>query len=225
MSERPLVIAVDGPSGSGKSTVSKIIAERLGLAYLDTGAMYRVATWWALHEGIDLTDQAAVAQAVRAMPLHMPLDPRSQQIMCAGEDVTEAIRASELSEVVSAVATNLDVRAELIARQRAIIAGATGGILAEGRDITTVVAPDADLRLLITASQEARLRRRALQVRGEADAEAIEQTRNEVVRRDERDSTVAEFMTAPEGVTLIDTSDMTIDEVVDTVLTLVKEVR
>lgn len=224
MSEH-LVIAVDGPSGSGKSTVSKIVAERLGLAYLDTGAMYRVATWWAARQGIDLTDQAAVAQAVKAMPLEMPLDPRSQQIVCAGEDVTSTIRASELSEVVSLVATNLDVRAELIARQRAIIAEATQGILAEGRDITTVVAPDADLRLLITASQEARLRRRALQVRGGADAQAIEQTRNEVVRRDERDSTVAEFMTAPEGVTLIDTSDMTIDEVVDTVLNLVKEVR
>ncbi len=218
-----LVIAIDGPSGSGKSTVSRQVARELGLGYLDTGAMYRCATWWCFHEGVDLDDADAVARAVRAMPLDMPLDPDNQAIMCAGEDITAAIRTPELTRVVSKVATNLDVRAELIRRQRDIIAGARIGIIAEGRDITTVVAPDAHVRALITASEEARLARRALEVRGSADATAVEATKDEVLRRDRDDSTVNNFMTAEDGVTLIDSSDLTIGEVVQAVMSLIPE--
>lgn len=218
-----LVIAVDGPSGSGKSTVSKQVARELGLAYLDTGAMYRCATWWCLREGVDLDDAAAVAEAVRAMPLDMPLDPDLQVIMCAGEDITAAIRTPELTRVVSKVATNLDVRAELVRRQQEIIAAARIGIIAEGRDITTVVAPDAHVRALITASEEARLARRALEVRGSADKAALEATKDEVVRRDTEDSTVNQFMVASDGVTTIDSSNLTIDEVVRAVISLIPE--
>lgn len=218
-----VVIALDGPSGSGKSTVSRRVANKLGLSYLDTGAMYRAAAWWCQREGIDLDDQSSVAQAVRTMPLEMPLDPDAQVIVCAGEDITEAIRTSELSKVVSKVATNLDVRANLKERQRAIIAGAHMGIIAEGRDITTVVAPDADVRVLLTASEEARLARRALEVRGSADAAAIEATRDEVLRRDADDSTVSEFMHAEDGVTTIDSSSLGIDDVVAAVVSLVPE--
>ena len=210
-----VVIALDGPSGSGKSTVSRRVAKELGLAYLDTGAMYRATAWWCENQGIDLDDREAVAQATIAMPLEMPLDPDNQIIVCGGSDITQAIRSSELSKVVSKVATNLDVRAELKRRQRQIISEARHGIIAEGRDITTVVAPDADIRVLLTASEEARLVRRAL------DA-----TRDEVLRRDADDSTVSQFMTAQDGVTTIDSSALSIDEVVAAVISLIpKDMR
>ena len=173
-----IVVAIDGPSGSGKSTVSRRVAAGLGLAYLDTGAMYRAAAWWCERCGADLGDAAAVAGAVRAMPLDMGLDPRSPGVVCDGVDIAAAIREPHIAAVVSTVATNLEVRAELARLQRAIIraeadvaAGADGdgagpfsggaGIVAEGRDITTVIAPDADVRLLLTASELARLSRRA----------------------------------------------------------------
>lgn len=216
-----LVIALDGPSGSGKSTVSRRVASSLGLGYLDTGAMYRAAAWWCNHVGIDLDNPDAVAQATITMPLSMPLDPSDQTIVCDGTDITEAIRTSDLSKVVSKVATNLDVRAELVRRQRHIISDTPQGIIVEGRDITTVVAPDADVRVLLTASEDARLARRALEVRGTADAQAIAATRDEVVRRDKDDSTVSEFMTAQDGVTTIDSSAMGIDDVVQAVISLV----
>lgn len=217
-----IVIAIDGPAGSGKSTVSKQVARELQLAYLDTGAMYRAAAWWAQRQGIDLDDQAAVTANTRAMALDMPLDPENQRISCGGEDITAAIRASALSKVVSKVAVNLEVRAELVRRQQEIIASeqrATGwaggrGIVAEGRDITTVVAPTAPVRVLLTASEEARLARRALQNQGSASSAAKEATKEEVLRRDQQDSTVVNFMTAADGVTTIDSSHMTIAQVV-----------
>ena len=220
-----VVIALDGPSGSGKSTVSKKVAERLGLSYLDTGAMYRAAAWHCERRGIDLDDLDAVAEATVAMPLDMPLDPNDQRIVCDGVDVTQAIRESELSRVVSKVATNLRVRAEMKRRQREIIAAAHMGIIAEGRDIATVVAPDADVRVLLTASEETRLARRAREVRGSDDAEALKATRDEVLRRDADDSTVSEFMSAKDGVTEIDSSALGIDEVVEAVVSLVPKER
>lgn len=218
-----LVIAVDGPSGSGKSSVSRAVAARLGLRYLDTGAMYRALTWWALDRGIDLRDpatQPTVAELARSLPLDMGQTPTSVDVRVDGRDVTDAIREPRISAVVSLVATNLAVREELVRRQREI-AAADGGIVVEGRDITTVVAPDADVRVLLTASEAARLARRALEVHGTDDAEAIERTRDHVVRRDADDSTVATFTEAVEGVTVIDSSALTLDETVDAVLALV----
>ena len=218
-----LVIAVDGPSGSGKSSVSRAVAARLGLRYLDTGAMYRALTWWALDRGIDLSDpatQPAVAELARSLPLDMGQTPTSVDVRVDGRDVTDAIREPRISAVVSLVATNLAVREELVRRQREI-AAADGGIVVEGRDITTVVAPDADVRVLLTASEAARLARRALEVHGTDDAEAIERTRDHVVRRDADDSTVATFTEAVEGVTVIDSSALTLEETVDAVLALV----
>ena len=234
-----IVVAIDGPSGSGKSTVSRRVAAGLGLAYLDTGAMYRAAAWWCERRGVDLSDAAAVAGAVRAMPLDMGLDPRSPGVICDGVDIAAAIREPHIAAVVSTVATNLEVRAELARLQRAIIraeadgaAGADGdgagpfsggaGIVAEGRDITTVIAPDADVRLLLTASEQARLSRRAadLEAAGKSvDAAAL---RDQVVRRDRDDATVSQFLTAPEGVTLLDTSDMGLEETVERVTALVR---
>ena len=145
-SSRPLVIAIDGPSGSGKSSTARGVAERLGLAFLDTGAMYRAVTWLALQEGVDLDDRAAVAELLAHASIRVDMDPRRPAISINGVDVSEAIRAPEVSAAVSAIATNLDVRADLVARQKKLIADAAQGIVAEGRDITTVVAPDAGVR-------------------------------------------------------------------------------
>ncbi|MGJ9449904.1 (d)CMP kinase [Actinotignum sp. GS-2025b] len=212
-------IAIDGPSGSGKSTVSRQVARELGLSYLDTGAMYRAAAWAAQHAGVELTDQPAVTAVVRAMNLDMPLDPDNQKISCEGEDITAAIRAPELSRVVSQVAVNLEVRAELIARQRAIIA-AHPRIVVEGRDITSVVAPEAPTKILLTASEETRLARRAREVRGSAAPDALAATRAEVTERDAKDSTVASFLEDRAGVVTIDSSQMSIADVVAAVRTL-----
>ncbi|MCA5893588.1 (d)CMP kinase [Isoptericola sp. NEAU-Y5] len=229
MSSHVVVIAVDGPSGSGKSSVSKAVAARLRLAYLDTGAMYRAATLWCVGRGTDLADGPAVAHAVRVMPLDMGLDPAAPTVHLDGRDVAEAIRTTEVSTAVSAVATNLDVRAELRRRQRAIIeaeAAAGGfsdgrGIVAEGRDITTVVAPDADTRVLLTASEAARLRRRSLEVHGAADDSAVEATRDQVLRRDRDDATVSQFQVAADGVVTVDSSDLDFEQTVDAVLAVV----
>lgn len=227
----PTVIAIDGPSGSGKSTVARRVAQHLGLAYLDTGAMYRAGTWWAQHTNVDLDDAEAVLAAVQTMPLEVELDPNGQRFICDGEDITAAIRTSELSKVVSKVAVNIPVRHELVRRQQSIIAAACQvdgfsggrGIVAEGRDITTVVAPNADVRVLLTASEEARLARRALEIHGNADAQTLESMRDEVIRRDHDDSTVSEFMTAQDGVTTIDSSSLTIDQVVSAIVELAQD--
>jgi len=220
----PLVIAIDGPSGSGKSSVSRAVAQGLDLAYLDTGAMYRALTWWCAQQGVDLEDESAVARAARDLPLHMGTDPSSSSVQVAGVVIDEAIRTSVISEAVSKVATNLAVRAELCDRQRALIAESvenSGGVVAEGRDITTVVAPDAHVRILLVANQQARLTRRARELHGEADHAAVTATHDQIVRRDKDDSTVSQFMEAAEGVTLIDTSDLDFQQSVDAVLNIV----
>jgi cytidylate kinase len=220
----PLTIAIDGPSGSGKSTVARAVAERLGIGYLDTGAMYRALTWWCLERGLDLSDADAVARAARELPLVIGSDPAGPTVVVDGTDVAAAIRTSEVSTAVSAVATNREVRPVLQQLQRdlmARIAEETGGVVAEGRDITTVVAPDARVRVLLTASEEARLRRRSTELHGAADAAAVEATRDQVVRRDRDDSTVSSFTEAAEGVELVDTSELSLAESVEAVLDVV----
>ena len=219
----PLVIAVDGPSGSGKSTVSRQVAQRLCLAFLDTGAMYRALTWWCLERGIDLEDADAVAEAARELPLEMGTDPQAPGVWVGGTDVATAIRASVISEQVSRVATNLAVREEMRRRQRQLLRASPRGTVAEGRDITTVVAPDAPVRLLLTATEQARLERRARELHGAADADALAATHDQVVRRDRDDSTVSQFTVAADGVVTVDSSALTLEQVVDVVLGLVAE--
>lgn len=212
----PLVVVIDGPSGTGKSSVSKAAATSLGIGYLDTGAMYRALTWWCVREQIDLDDQAAVTLASRAFPLAMGTDPAAPTVTVGNCDISEAIRAPSISGSVSSVATNLGVREELIRRQRELIvsiSARTGGVVAEGRDLTTVVAPDATVRLLMTASEEVRIARRA----GELSSTALA-TRAQIVERDARDSTVASFTTAADGVVTIDTSSLDFDGSVAAVL-------
>ena len=224
MTTAPLVVAIDGPSGSGKSSVSRAVARELGVGFLDTGAMYRALTWWCLEEGVDLDDRAAVAQAARDLPLEMGTDPAAPQVWVSGREINQDIRTTRVSEVVSRVATNTDVRPVLQQRQRELIAqiaARTGGVVAEGRDITTVVAPDADVRILLTASVEARLRRRSTELHGHAEDHAVEATRDQIVRRDRDDSTVSQFSEAAAGVVLVDTSELDFEQSVQAVLGVV----
>lgn len=225
--QTPLTIAIDGPSGSGKSSVSKAVAGRLGVGYLDTGAMYRALTWWCLDQRVDLADEADVVSAARALPLELSSDPDDQSVVVGGTDVTTVIRSTAISAEVSKVATNTGVRPLLQQSQRdrmAAIAAETGGVVAEGRDITTVVAPDAVVRILLTASEQARLRRRSAEVHGTADDEAIAATRDQVLRRDRDDSAVSQFTVAADGVVTVDTSDLDFDESVEAVLAVVASV-
>jgi len=213
------VIAIDGPAGSGKSTAARRVAIALGLRYLDTGAMYRALTWWLLEQGIDLADTAAVVARIAEPRIEIGTDPRQPRIAVNGADVAGPIRDRRVSNSVSAVAAVPQVRALLIARQREIIAATTAtgtGIVAEGRDIGTVVAPDAAVKVYLTASEQVRARRRSAEL--EADpAATMAAVRHEQARRDRRDAPQSAM--AADAVD-IDTSALTLDEVVDQVVAL-----
>ena len=218
-SDRPLVVAIDGPSGSGKSSTARGVADRLGLAFLDTGAMYRAITWLALEEGVDLEDRAAVARLLDHASIEVDLDPRRPAIAINGVDVSDAIRAPEVSKAVSAIATNLDVRTYLVARQKKLIADAAEGIVAEGRDITTVVAPDAHVRVLLVADPAARVARRHAELaEHQVDVDAVH---DQVIRRDRDDSMVAEFESAAPGVHVVDSTSLSMEEVIETIFAFV----
>lgn len=222
MHEKPkLTIAIDGPSGSGKSSVSKQVARHFGLAYLDTGAMYRAATWHVLEQGIDLADKHAIAQAVAAMPLTFGTNAKEEEILVGSTDVRELIRTERISAAVSAVASIPAVREHLIGQQRWMIEHAVNGMVAEGRDITTVVAPDADARILLTASEEVRKARRGLEntEKGQGKGDLGKQ----ISDRDRQDSKVNNFMEAATGVKLVDSSDMDFDATVSAVINAVNE--
>lgn len=218
---KPLVVAIDGPSGSGKSSVSKEVARRLKLAYLDTGAMYRALTWYCLKTGIDLTDGAAVEQASKDLPLELSTTANAEYVSVAGVDITEEIREPRISSSVSAVATTLGARNELIRRQRQLIDQHHRRMVVEGRDITTVVAPNAEVRMLLTASEEARLRRRGLQLGG---TQSNEELAAQVIQRDAKDSTVVNFTQAADGVIALDSSDLDFEQTVETALSIVGKV-
>jgi CMP/dCMP kinase len=203
-----LVVAVDGPSGAGKSSTSRGVATALGLRYLDTGAMYRALTWWLLDRGTDLGDPAAVAGLVTAPDIEVSTDPRAPWTRVDGTDVSEAIRTREVTAAVSAVAAVPQVRAHLIAQQREIIASAPG-IVAEGRDIGTVVAPGADVKVFLTADGAARASRRS--------AEASWSTQADQDRRDRMDA--AQSGKAADAV-VVDSTGLGLDEVVGIIVGL-----
>ena len=208
-----LVIAIDGPSGSGKSSAARGVAQRLGLGYLDTGAMYRAVTCAFLDAGVDPSDTAGVIAATLGAELEISTDPADQWVRVNGADVTQRIREQEISTNVSTVSTVAECRADLVARQRAIIDAAPSGIVAEGRDITTVVAPDAGLRVLLTADPEVRMARRRLEL-GEVDADALA---DQVLRRDADDSKLVNFTTAADGVVHVDGTYLTLEETIDAI--------
>lgn len=209
---------MDGPSGSGKSSTSRGVAQRLGLRYLDTGAMFRAVTWWMLQHGVDVEDPAAVAAHADDPVLVSGTDPAAPTITVDGTDVAGPIRSPEVTKAVSPVSAVPEVRARLLRDQRAIIGD--GGIVVEGRDIGTVVAPDAPVKVYLTADPEARATRRAAEMTG-SDVTA---TRDDLLRRDRYDSGRA---TAPlamaDGAHHIDTTPYTLDEVIDQVVALVEK--
>ncbi|QPT53155.1 (d)CMP kinase [Rothia kristinae] len=215
-----LVIAIDGPSGSGKSSVAREVATRLKLAYLDTGAMYRALTWWVLETGTDPQDAEAVAEAAKSLPLELGTDPIVETVMCNGVDIREAIRSERVTAAVSAVASNPEARKALIAQQRLEIVSNGKRIVAEGRDITTVVAPDATVRILLTASEEVRKARRGEQLGGDRTSEQLEA---DVSRRDAADSRVNNFTEAAEGVELVDSTELDFEQTVAEVIRVIDE--
>lgn len=215
------IVAIDGPSGSGKSTISRRLAEEFGMAYLDTGAMYRAATWWCVSQLVDLADPEATLAVVETIPWRISTDPKNPRFIVDDIDVTTAIRTTEISTVVSQVATNLGVREWMKNEQRRIIQSAPQGIIAEGRDITTVVAPDADVRILLIADERARLARRARELHGSTGDDALAATADQVLRRDRDDSTVSNFTIAADGVVTVDSTELSLEETIDTVRGLI----
>ncbi|MBF6358412.1 (d)CMP kinase [Nocardia higoensis] len=206
---------MDGPSGTGKSSVSRKLAIRLGARYLDTGAMYRVATLRVLRAGADLDDPAAVIAAVKELPLSIGTDPTREFVELDGEDVSSEIRGDAVTKAVSAVSAVGEVREVLVATQRAIAAEA-GRIVVEGRDIGTVVLPDADAKIYLTASAQARAQRRNEQNIREGRGDDYAAVLADVQRRDTLDSTRAVSPLRPaEDAVLVDTSELTMDEVID----------
>lgn len=216
-----LVIAMDGPSGSGKSSAAKGVARALGLRYLDTGALYRAVTWWMISQGIDVEDAEAVAARVGEPKVESGTDPDHPTIFVDGVDVSGPIRTREVTNAVSAVSRVPRVRERLTGLQREIMAA--GDIVAEGRDIGTVVAPDAAVKVFLTASEEVRAARRHKELVADPAA-SVETVLKEQARRDRLDSTRATSpLTKADDAVEIDSSELGLAEVIDAVVRLVKE--
>jgi CMP/dCMP kinase len=222
MRERRPVVVVDGPSGSGKSSTARGVAQRLGLRYLDTGAMYRAVTWWLLHHDVDVDDPAAVTRAMPGIVVDVTTDPTRPRVAVNGQDVTEDIRERAVTNAVSAVSAVPAVREQLVAVQQHVLAG--GGVVAEGRDLGTVVVPDADLKLFLTADSEARAHRRQAELSTGPSAEvSVADTQRELLTRDRRDSTrELSPLTMADDAVLLDSTHLTLEEVVDRIVSLVQ---
>ena len=206
----PIVVAIDGPAGAGKSTVGRAVAARLGLEYLDTGAMYRAVTFAALRRGLDPADEHDIAELSETVSLDVAAGQNGAMVLVDGVDATIEIRGREVTSAVSAVAANSRVRAELVRRQRRWVAEHGGGVV-EGRDIGSVVFPDATLKLFVTASPRVRAERRVAEIGGDvAEVEAS------IIARDRKDSTRSDSPLAETSdAVLVDTSEMGVDEVVE----------
>jgi cytidylate kinase len=215
---KPLIIAIDGPSGAGKGTVARGVAARLGYRHVDTGAMYRAVAWKALHDGIDIANEHAVA----ALGERAAFDLESGRVFVDGHDVAGLIRTPEIDKAAAAVARHPAVRAALVRRQREM--GQSGGIVMEGRDIGTVVFPDADVKIFLTASPEERARRRASDpAHGASQQAVLAEIATALAERDRSDSTraVSPLLQASDALA-IDTTSMPIESVVAHILTVVR---
>lgn len=218
----PLIVAIDGPAGSGKSSVSKEVARRLGFGFLDTGAAYRALAWHAAASGIDTNDAASVVSCLDSFEYGIGTDPEGYTVRVADVDVTAAIRDPAISAVVSRVAGVPEVRTHLIELFRGIMAvESRPGIVVEGRDITTVVSPDAPVRILLTATEDVRIARRSAELVGDSAQAAGEQLH----RRDQADSKVVDFMTAADGVTTVDSTELDFEQTVETVIGVIRAVQ
>lgn len=222
-----IVVAVDGPSGSGKSSVSKAVADRLRLGYLDTGAMYRAAAWEVLSKGIDLADEGGVAAAVAGMDLEVSVDPLSPRATVDGVDVTQAIRSPEVTAAVSAVSAVPAVRARMVALQRETVDAVNadmGGIIVEGRDIGTTVLPTAKLKVFLTADVVARAERRHLEDAMVGRGAGTDATRQALAARDEADSgrATSPLEQAADAV-VVDATALSLAEVIEAVTNLIEQ--
>lgn len=219
----PVIVAIDGPSGTGKSSTSRAVAEKLGLRYLDTGAMYRAITWWMLSNGVDVADPVAIADQAGKPTLVSGTDPAAPTITVDGVDAAGPIRTQEVTAAVSAVSAVPEVRARLVELQRAAVATAVDGIVVEGRDIGTTVLPRATVKIFLTASAEARAARRSGELNG---AVTVADTRADLIRRDAADSTrTASPLAKAADAVEVDTTELTLTQVIEQIVTLVEEKR
>ncbi len=228
MTDKAIVVAVDGPSGAGKSSVSRGVARRLGLRYLDTGAQYRAVTWWMLRHGVDITDRQAVIAASGKPVIVSGTDPDNPAISVDGQDVSVQIRTPEVTAAVSAVAGVQPVRDRLIALQREIIAAAldeSDGVVAEGRDIADVVYPGADSKIYLTASAEARAERRSAELSAVDLDDTLSDTLSDLTRRDAEDAKTTRPHDAASGAVVVDATHLTLTQVIDRVVDLVGVAR
>jgi cytidylate kinase len=218
--KRRVVIAIDGPAGSGKSTVARRLAARLGFTYIDTGAMYRAVGLWALREKLDPTDMHRMEQLARAAAIE--LEPGSQRVFLNGEDVSESIRTADVGKAASVVATIPGVRRALVEKQRDM--GARGSVVMEGRDIGTVVFPDANVKIFLDADPSERVRRRVIDFQAKGDHVTADVVADQIRERDQRDRTRSEapLTQAPDALYL-DSTTLTVDQVEEEILRIVRE--
>ena len=222
MNTHKIAVAVDGPAGAGKSSISKIVAKKLGYLYIDTGAMYRSVTWAVLHNHIDVNNQTAVEALLPELDLTMEASDDSCKVFIAGQDVTDFIRTPQVNNAVSIVASYKGVRQYLVERQR--LMAEAGGVILDGRDIGSVVLPNAELKIYLTASVEARAMRRYLEVKGTVNEQPLEDIKDSVMQRDDMDKNRKESpLIQVEDAVLVDSSEMTFDETVEHILHLVQE--
>jgi cytidylate kinase len=214
------LVAIDGPAGSGKSSVSKQVARELGFGYLDTGAAYRALAWAVQNLAGFSLDQIPAKDLFKEFDYQISLDPDDYWVRVGDKDLTVAIRSSAVAESVSSVARIPEVRTFMKALTRNLVSeSALPGVVVEGRDITTVVAPDAEIKILLTASEEVRLKRRSAEL-SEATAASV---KRQVSERDASDSKVVDFMTPAPGVQLVDSSDLNFEQTVSAVVSLIEQ--
>ena len=219
-----MIIAIDGPSGAGKSTLGRMLAKKLGLLYLDTGAMYRAVALAATRDERALNDPARAAEIARGANIELKGEPNTLRVHLDGEDVTDSIRTLEIAQSASIVSTNSDVRRIMVGLQRRLGEQSEKGCVLEGRDIGSVVFPNADIKFFLTAKPEARARRRFEEDRAKGRESTYEQTLAEINERDERDVSRSDSpLTIADDAIVIDTSELDLSEVFDQMIAKVTE--